>query len=83
MLEKKLTWLDLTSREHVVDVSCDFVGGVPSSYVTTLLSLGSIDLMELQIMAFVIWVQIPIPIPIPMLRFQCRCLQMAVLNSIW
>ena len=47
--------------------------------VTTLLSVGSIGLMELEIMAFVISVPIlvPIPIPIPMLRFQCRDLQMA------
>ena len=45
--------------------------------MTTLLSLGSIGLMELEIMAFVISVPIPIPFPIPMPRFQCRDLQMA------
>ena len=33
--------------------------------MTTLLSLGSIGLMELEIMAFVISVPIPIPFPIP------------------
>ena len=41
--------------------------------MTTLLSLGSIGLMELEIMAFVI----SVPIPISMPRFQCRDLQMA------
>ena len=40
-------------------------------------SLGSIGLVELQIMAFVI--SVPIPIPIPMPRFQCPGLQMAAL----
>ena len=60
-------------------MSRDFVGGFLSSYVTALLSLGSIGLMVLEIMAFLISVPIPvpIPIPIPMPRFQCRGLQMA------
>ena len=60
-------------------MSQDFVGGVLSSLVTTLLSLGSIGLMELETMTFVISVPIPIPfpIPIPMPRFKCRGLQMA------
>ena len=51
---------------------------------TTLLSLGSIGLMELKIMAFVKSVSIPIPfaIPIPMPRFQCRGLQMALLHKV-
>ena len=51
---------------------------------TTLLSLGSIGLMELKIMAFVKSVSIPIPfaIPIPMPRFQCRGLQMALLHNV-
>ena len=55
------------SRDHDIEVSRDFVGGVLSSLVTTLLSLGFIGLMELEIMSFVI--SIPIPIPIPMPRF--------------
>ena len=38
-----------------------------------MLSLGSIDLMEIEIMTLVISVSIPIPMP----RFQCRGLQMA------
>ena len=44
-----------------------------------MLSLGSIGLMELEIMAFVISVQIPIlfPIPIRIPRFQRLNLQMA------
>ena len=63
------------SRDHDIEESRDFVGGVLSSCVTTLLSLGSIGPMELEIMTFVI--SVPIPIPIPMPRFQCRGLQMA------
>ena len=63
------------SRDHNIEESCDFVGGVLSSKVTTLLTLGSIGLMELEIMTLVILVLIPIPIPIPMPRFQCRGLQ--------
>ena len=39
-------------RDHVIKVSCDFVGGAPSSLVTSLLGLESIGLMEL--MAFVV-----------------------------
>ena len=54
------------------------LGGVPLSLVTTQLSLGSIGLMELKIMAFVI--SLSTPMPIPMLRFQCRGLQMAPSN---
>ena len=63
-----------------MEVSRDFVGGIPSAYIDTLLSLGSIGYMEMEIMAFAISVPIPIPIPIPipMPRFQCRGLQMAV-----
>ena len=67
------------SCDHNVEVSRDFVGGVLSTQATTLLSLGSIGLMELKIMVFVISVPIPFPIPIPMPRFQCRGLQMAFL----
>ena len=33
----------------MIDVSLDFMGGVPSSYVTTLLSSGSIDLAKVEI----------------------------------
>ena len=67
-------------RDHNINESREFVGEVLSSLVIILLSLGSIGLMELEIMAFVISVPIPIPfpIPIPMLRFQCRDLQMAL-----
>ena len=50
-------------------MSGEFVGGILSFYVTTLLSLGSIGLMELEIMVFVISVPIPTPFPIPMPRF--------------
>ena len=66
-------------RDHLIDVSRDFVGAVLSSQVTALLSLGSIGLTKLEIMAFVISVPVPIPFPIPlrMPRFQCRDLQMA------
>ena len=69
------------SRDRDIEVSRDFVGGIPSSKVITLLRLGSIGLMELEIMAFVISVPIPvpIPIPIPMPRFQYRGLQMTTL----
>ena len=63
------------SRDHNIDMSRDFVGGVALSYNTTLLSLRSIGLMEVEIMAFVISVQILIPIPIP--RLKCLGLQMA------
>ena len=48
-----------------VEVSRDFVGGFLSTWVTTLLRLGSIGLMKLEIMVFVISVPIPIPFPIP------------------
>ena len=54
-----------------MEVSSDFVDGVPSSYVTTLLGLVSLGLMDLEIIAFVL------SVPIPMRRFQCRGLQMA------
>ena len=64
------------SRDHDIKVSRDCVDGLPSFNVTTLQSLGSIDLMEQKIIAFVISVPIPISIPIP--RFQCRGLQMPV-----
>ena len=57
------------SCDHNVEVSRDFVSGVLSTQATTLLSLGSIGLMELKIMVFVISVPIPFPIPIPMPRF--------------
>ena len=57
----------LLSRDQDIEVSRDFVDVVPSSCVTTLLSLGSTDLMEVEIMAFII--SVPIPIPIPMPRF--------------
>ena len=51
------------TSDHDVEVSHDFVGGVPLSYVTTMLSLVSIGLMELEIMAFVVSVPISIPMP--------------------
>ena len=60
------------SHDHVVDMSLDFVGEVPSSYVTSLLSFESMSLVEVEILTFVILV----PVPIPMPRFQCRGLQM-------
>ena len=63
------------SRDHDIEESRDFVGGVLSSQVINLLNLGSIGLMELEIMTLVILVSIPIPIPMP--GFQCRGLQMA------
>ena len=44
----------------------------------SLLSLGSIGLMKLEIMTFAISVPFPFPIPIPMPRFQYRGLQMAI-----
>ena len=62
-------------RYNIFYLSRDFVGGVPLSYNTTLLSLRSIGLMKVEIMAFVISVQILIPIPIPTLK--CLGLQMA------
>ena len=37
------------SRDHSVDVSRDFVGGVPSSQVTILLSLGFMGLVKVNI----------------------------------
>ena len=37
------------SRDHLVNVSREFVGGVLSSQVTTLLSLGFIDLVKVKI----------------------------------
>ena len=37
------------SRDQVVDASRDFVGGVPSSKVTTLLSLRYIGLVKVEI----------------------------------
>ena len=37
------------SRDHVNDVSRDFADGVPLSQVTTLLSLGSIGLVKVEI----------------------------------
>ena len=63
------------SRDLDIDMSRDFVGGVPLSYDTIHLSLRSIGLMEVEIMAFVISVQILIPIPMP--RLKCLGLQMA------
>ena len=57
--------------DYDIDVPHDFVRGVPTSY-TTLLSLGSIGLVKLEIIAFVISVPIPTPIPnaeVLMLRF--------------
>ena len=61
------------SGDRDIEVSRDFVGEVPSSWVTILLRLGFIGLMELEIMAFVISVPIPITIP----KFQCPDFQMA------
>ena len=40
------------SCDHLVDVSRDFLGGVPSSKVTTLLSLGLIGLVKVKIQRF-------------------------------
>ena len=40
------------SLDHLVDVSRDFVGGVPSSKVTTLLSLRFIGLVKVKINVF-------------------------------
>ena len=37
---------------HVIDASLDFVDGVPSSQVTTLLNLESIDLLKVEIYRF-------------------------------
>ena len=37
------------SRDQVIDVSLDFVGGVPLSQVTNELSLGSIGLVKTEI----------------------------------
>ena len=65
------------SRDHDIEESRDFVGGVLSSYVTTLLCLGSIGLMELEIMTFVI----SVPIPIPMPRFTNGRLESFSLNT--
>ena len=62
------------SRNHDIEVLRNFVGEFPSQ-VTILLSLGSIGLMEVEIMVFV--TSVPIPISIPMPRFQCPGLQMA------
>ena len=40
------------SRYYTIEVSHDFVGGVPSFLVTTLLSLGSMGVVELEICFF-------------------------------
>ena len=37
------------SHDHVIDVSRDFVGEIPSYYVTTLLSLESTGLVKVEI----------------------------------
>ena len=37
------------SRDHLVRVSSDFVGGVPSSEVTTLQNLGCIGLVKVEL----------------------------------
>ena len=50
------------SPDHNIEVSRDFVGGVPSSLVITLVSLGSIGLMNMEKMAFIISVPSPISI---------------------
>ena len=55
------------SRDQVIDVPLDFVGGVPLSQVTNELNLSSIGLVKMKIMAFIISVSVPIPI----LRLQC------------
>ena len=65
---------------HVTAISkCHVTLWVGSPQVTTLLILGSIGRIELEIMAFVISVPIPIliPVPIPMPRFtngQLECM---------
>ena len=51
--------------DHDINVSRDFVGGVPSFLVTTLKSSGSTSLMELEKMAFAISVPI-------LILTQCR-----------
>ena len=53
------------SRDNNIEESRDFVGGVLSFCINTLLSLGSKGLTELEIMTFVLLVPIPTP------RFQC------------
>ena len=40
------------SGDYVVDVSCDFVDEISSSYATTLLSLGSVGLVKVEILRF-------------------------------
>ena len=40
------------SRDHVVDVSCDFVHEISSSWATTLQSLGSAGLVKVEIYCF-------------------------------
>ena len=72
---------------HVITISKCHVAlwvGSPHPKSTSQLSLGSIGLMELEIMVFVI--SVPISNSIPMPRFQCIGLQMpkkiVVLNRI-
>ena len=61
--------------DSVIEVPRDLDDVVSSSRVTTLLSLRAIDLMEVEIMTFIISVPISIPIPIP--RIQSWGLKMA------
>ena len=52
----------------MIEVPRDLDDLVSSSRVTTLLSLRAIDLMEVEIMTFIISVPISIPIPIPRIQ---------------
>ena len=48
---KDIKFFDL-SRDHVVDVSCDFVHEISSSWATTLQSLGSAGIVKVEIYCF-------------------------------
>ena len=48
---KDIKFFDL-SRDHVVDVSCDFVHEISSSWATILHSLGSVGLVKVEIHCF-------------------------------
>ena len=70
------------SRDHDIQVSHDFVGAVPLCKVTTLLSLESIGLMELEIIAFVISVPIPFPRFTNGLKIVCFYLMRFIFNVV-
>ena len=48
------------SRDHEIELSRDFVGRAPSSYITILLGLVFTGLVELEIMTLVVSVPVPI-----------------------